>query len=79
MDFANALRQMRSGSEMTRTAWDNPKIVCKIETGLNVSDETLLRTRGPAILRDGSEGYVYMDWAPSVTDILAYDWEFIRT
>ena len=67
MGFDQALKMFRQGHELTRTEWNDPGMV------VNLKEQMLWRYE-PHHLYTG----VHMPWRPSVSDVLAEDWELVR-
>jgi len=63
MIFTKALNEMCDGKKLTRVEWDN-----KDEYGLVRDDKLQIHTKGK-----------FHDWIVSYADMLAEDWEIVRS
>lgn len=79
MDFGSALKQLRKGSELTRTAWNDKHRAVKIVTiessnGFGDPYQQLIRSER---IQVGNYDRADLPYTPTATDILALDWEFL--
>ena len=71
MDFGNALRMMREGHKVTKTSWNNEQQVVWIES--DDSGKEVLTIKLAKVV--GTEDFTNLRYDPTVSDIMAYDWE----
>ena len=64
MGFDQALKMLRKGHEMTRTEWNDNKMTVTL--------------KGTTFMRQVPQDYVSVVFHPTVTDVLAMDWELVR-
>ncbi len=67
MDFGTALKMMRKGHRLTRSYWDDPKMLVWATTADDI--ERLKITTF----------YTPIDFQPTIQDIMAWDWELEDT